>query len=386
MQAPVTMPAPPVAMPAPPVTMPAPGGGAGGVIMPAPGGGVGGGAGGAGGAAGCCVATTGPATMTYVGPGQGGFTMETTYKYVGAGGEFAYVAPQRSLVCCWVGGAGALLLILALVLLFTNMPLTTTTTPKVVGLTGSCLLWGDPHVHTFDNAFVNFYDEGEWWLVKSPEIHIQGKFQATPYTKGLAAMSAIAVGGPSMQGHSVVVHAMDGPGQIRIDGQVECAGFPSICGIKDVVHIEYNGVGKLVDAAQSHLVKHIVHINAPLGVHLQVMRWANHVNAQVTMPPHVDGQDGACGNFNGNPADDTKELIEANAGIVPMGEGIFHHMLPPQPAPAVQCTKEQKAAARSKCLAARPDAQETFLADCVHDVCVGGARWAAQDGMAESAA
>jgi len=310
--------------------------------------------------------------------------METTYKYVGAGGEFAYVAPTRSLVCFWVGGAGALLLLLALVLLFTNMPLTTTTTPKAVGPTGSCLLWGDPHVHTFDGAFVNFYEEGEWWLVKSPEIHIQGRFQATPYTKGLAAMSAVAVGGPSMQGHSVVVGAMEG-GAILIDGQVACESFPSVCGIGEVA-ISYNGEGKLVDSAQSHLVKHIVHIDAPLGVHLQVMRWANHINAHITMPPHADGQDGACGNFNNNPADDTNEFIEARAGRVPMDECIFHHMTPPKAAPAVTCPKDREAAARRQCLAEQPGAQGALLAACVYDVCVAGPRYAAQDGMAESEA
>jgi len=361
------------------------------VTMPAPGGGLGGGAGGGGGAAGaagagCCVVTTGPALMTYVGPGQGAYTAETSYKYVGVGGEFAYVAPTRSLVWFWAGGAGVLLLILAVVLLVTNLPLTTTTTPKAVGPTGSCLLWGDPHVHTFDNAFVNFYDEGEWWLVKSPEIHIQGKFQATPYTKGLAAMSAIAVGGPSMQGHSVVVHAMEGGGHIRVDGQVRCIGFPSTCDVPGVVKISYDGEGKLVDAAQSHLQKHIVHIQAPLGVHLQIMRWANHVNAHITMRAHVDGQEGACGNFNNNPEDDTNELIEARGGQVSPGEGLFDHMVPPKPMPIVDCPQEQKDKARALCAAEQPSLQGRLLELCAYDACIVGPQYAAQDGMAESEA
>merc|ERR1711976_1101396 len=150
--------------------------------------------------------------------------------------------------------------------------------------------------------------EGEFWVVKSPMVWLQGRFLATPFTKGLAATHAIAVGGPFMQGHTIIVGPMDN-GQILIDGQPACTSFPSTCGIAGVATVSYNGAGKLVDSAQSHLVKHIVHIDAPLGVHLQVMRWANHINVKITMRPRSGGQDGVCGNFNGNADDDTTEQI-----------------------------------------------------------------------------
>merc|ERR1712151_1236850 len=113
-----------------------------------------------------------------------------------------------------------------------------------------------------------------------------------------------------MGGHTVVVGPMEN-GQITVDGQPVMQGFPSTYSIPGVATLSYNGMGQLVDDAQSHLEKHIVHMDLPFGVHLQVMRWANHINAKITMPPRAGGQDGSCGNFNGNADDDSTAGIEA---------------------------------------------------------------------------
>merc|ERR1719428_1948023 len=85
------------------------------------GGGVGGGYGGGVGVAGargqngaCCVAAgeectacgvgcggggPGSGAMSYVGCGQGEYIQETTYKYVGCGGDFDAVRPRRDFTC-----------------------------------------------------------------------------------------------------------------------------------------------------------------------------------------------------------------------------------------------------------------------------------------------
>jgi len=153
-----------------------------------------------------------------------------------------------------------------------------------------------------------------------------------------------------------------------------------------VATLSYNGDGKLVDAAQSHLQKSIVHIDAPLGVHVQVMRWANYINVRITMAPRKGGQDGTCGNFNGNADDDSVAAIQARGAYrVAPNELLFHTATPAKPMPDVHCPPGKKAAARATCLKERPEVKEGPLLDaCIKDVCIGGPRYAARDGVAES--
>merc|ERR1712187_123783 len=81
----------------------------------------------------------------------------------------------------------------------------TTTATTMVGAAkclnpGSCIVWGDPHILTFDahgkrlmqhphrEAFfrtrnwkldeVTVTDEGTFWLVRSDDVHIQGRYEA----------------------------------------------------------------------------------------------------------------------------------------------------------------------------------------------------------------
>jgi len=370
--------------------------GAGGVHMHggAVGSGVGGGGmvvtgGGGGGAAGCCGKTTGPGVMTYVGAG-GAYTTETTYKYVGQGaGEFSYMTPKRTNLMPFIIGGLLVLALIVAVLLLNGGGVTTTTTPKPEGPPGDCLLWGDPHVETFDHGFPNFYDEGEFWVVKSPTVFIQGRYLATPFTNGLSATHQIAVGGPFLNGHKIVVGPMEN-GQITMDGQPILQGFPSTLNDESTgAVLSYNSEGKLVDNAQGHLEKHIVHMELPLGVHLQIMRWANHLNVRITMQPREGGQDGSCGNFNGNAADDSTAAIKGRIGQrVAASDLIFN--VPAQVGPGgkhvtvADCVQQKREHATQVCKAKQPQAAGELLESCIFDVCFAGDQYAGEDGLAES--
>jgi hypothetical protein len=148
--------------------------------------------------------------------------------------------------------------------------------------------------------------------VKTDKLNIQGRFMATPYTNGLSATHQLAVGGAIMEGSKFTIGPMDN-GQITCDDQPILQGFPSSaqCG---PVTLLYDGNGKLVDDAQKALQKHIVHVSFPDGTQLEVMRWANHLNARVAMSRPGGFADGVCGNFNGNAADDTEDAIMARLG------------------------------------------------------------------------
>jgi len=309
--------------------------------------------------------------MQFVGPGRGAYTTETTYKYVGHGGEFSYVTPKKS-IFVFVFGGSVLALILVIVLIILLWPTTSTTTPPPVGPPGHCLLWGDPHVETFDHGFPNFYSAGEFWIVKTKVLWIQGDFRPTPYTNGLAATIQIAM---KVQSNTVIVGPIQN-GQITINGVPQCTTFPSTCGSADgVIRVAYNGQGNLVDAAQGHLVKHIVHIDAPMGVHLQVMRWDNHLNIKITMTPRAGGQTGVCGNFNGNAADDSGD---GQLFRVAPSENIFPNVIPPSPPPPiVPCAPARMAQAKILC---GHKESAAAIKSCQFDYCQGGSKkWALED-------
>merc|ERR1719210_2519675 len=119
----------------------------------------------------------------------------------------------------------------------------------------------------------------------------------------------------------------------RIDGQSKMNTFPASYteyvdggnGKTELFTINYNTQGTLVDKATSEFQRHIVHLSLPMGDHMEVLRWDNYLDLRIRMPK-VDGMDGACGNFNGNAADDTTTAIIARVGArVAPSDLLFDH-------------------------------------------------------------
>mmetsp|Transcript_93295 Transcript_93295/g.269433 ORF Transcript_93295/g.269433 Transcript_93295/m.269433 type:complete len:411 (+) Transcript_93295:119-1351(+) len=347
----------------------------------------------------CCEVAAGPTTMSYVGEGRGAYIVETNYRYVGLGaGTFDLTTPKRSMAPLWIGiGLLALIGIGVLAAMLAQGPTSTTSIDQTVGPTdqtvgpggvGSCLVWGDPHFETFDHSFPSFFEEGDQWLVKSNTVSIQGRFLATPFTNGLAATNSIAVGGPFLHGHTIVVGPLEGGGRITVDGNPVLTAFPSTYDLHGIATLSYNDVGNLVDDAQGHLEKRIVHMDLPSGVRVQVMRWANHINVQVTMP-RQEGQDGYCGNFDGIAANDETDQIRARIGTsMPQAERLFHRQVATQPAPShtlEECKLDQEKYNRAVqlCRGDSPSASPEFDQACIFDVCFAGPQYAAQDAVLE---
>jgi len=261
-------------------------------------------------------------------------------------------------------------------------------TPVPQGERKTCAMWGDPHLETFDRSEVTFVAEGVFWLVKSSQVAIQGQYYATKFTKGLSAIHDVLVSGPFIYNHRIKVGPMDG-GRIEFDGNPilwQFGEFDLPGGAGKVVH---NAEGIPVDHSMNNLQKNVVHMWLPLGVYVQVMRWSNHLNVKITMPPVAGGQDGHCGNMNNNPDDDTEGQIQQRVpGPVPNnGESLFHHPFQVHPQreklTLEDCDPGRRDEAERLCLQAQPGIVGEFLDSCVFDVCFGGDQYAGEDGLEE---
>jgi len=237
----------------------------------------------------------------------------------------------------------------------------------------ACVLWGDPHVKTFDQSRSVFYSEGDFWIVKSKAVKIQGRFQATDWTKendhtDYSSMTSVIVSGSFMQGHKIQVDSM--LGSIKCDSSDILANFgQATCG---TAKITFDSVGDLVDSAMAFLPHKVVHMLLPGSTEIQVNRWPNFINAKIQMRKQVE-QDGVCGNFNGNPQDDQGKNLHQRFGHgVSQGECLFGNRIPehtPVKLPnSKRCSPERLKRAQSICHQAAA-ADGWSFPECLGDVC-----------------
>mmetsp|Transcript_55345 Transcript_55345/g.109994 ORF Transcript_55345/g.109994 Transcript_55345/m.109994 type:complete len:497 (-) Transcript_55345:84-1574(-) len=245
---------------------------------------------------------------------------------------------------------------------------------------GSCIGWGDPHVRTFDGMRADYYSSGEYYIVKSNVISIQGRYLPTKFTNGLAVTKMVAIGGSLLKGNKLII----GPLSATWNGAPILTGFPSHFDQPDIVHADYDNVGNLVDTALDASKKKIVHVKindgSPEGLLVQVNRWTasvgnEYVNFKITMHSRPD-QDGHCGNFNGNAADDDRMAVRQRVGTqgVPAGpELLFATKTPVTTAgrPDINnCPTATLEAAKTDCKAAFGGMSPKM--SCLTDYCFAG--------------
>lgn len=326
-------------------------------------------------------------SLATVGRGRGDWVAETTYRYVGGGfGDLAVVTRRRN---TWGLVVSLLVLVilaaLAVFLLWPGSPKTTTArmdfaTPPPSPRVGRCVFWGDPHILTFDGARPSFYGDGEFWIVKNDNVQIQGRYMGTPYTYGLAATQKVAVGGPFLKGHTIAVEPMEHAygGHILVDGMPVLLTYGTY-NVAGVATVTYNDQGELPDKAASVWQRHVVHMDLPLGIRLSVFRWGNYLDLELEMPQLPGGQDGSCGNFNGEVSDDTTQAIFERVGArIADSELLFKrqeeivftseetHML------LTECQPKDLIAHELKCRKELPGTPTTAgVNSCVFDQCFG---------------
>mmetsp|Transcript_10993 Transcript_10993/g.38723 ORF Transcript_10993/g.38723 Transcript_10993/m.38723 type:complete len:476 (-) Transcript_10993:171-1598(-) len=248
--------------------------------------------------------------------------------------------------------------------------------------TKTCIVWGaGPHISTFDRAFSDFNNEGEVWLVKSTEVHIQAKFLKIKNTHGLALTRAVAVGGPFMQGHIMKISPLEDGGHIWWDDQEVLATDGSF-DLSGLGKATYDGMG---GAYQTVEAKHVVHLALNLGVNLEVMRWSSHVSVKIDMLPQA-GQDGYCGNFNDQEFDDSFVEVKQRLGLKVAKQDMLFEFIAwttrNNRVPVIDdCLAKGREAARQQCMGSRSDLAPEMLDRCIYDVCFGGVAFAQEDVM-----
>jgi len=183
------------------------------------------------------------------------------------------------------------------------------------GQKATCIVYGDPHCNTFDGKHNDYYTTGEFWIVKSERFKIQGRYKPTSITRGLSVTKEITVGGPFLKGHILRVS----PTSVTWDAVPILTTFPSTFQADGVLDVTYNDHGKILQPHRE-LGKNlkVLHFNLPEGMFLQVNQWTNpeegfFINVMVDMVAQP-GQDGHCGNFNGNAEDDDRLAIRQRLG------------------------------------------------------------------------
>jgi len=182
-----------------------------------------------------------------------------------------------------------------------------------------CFFWGDPHYWTFDNAAhaitypEDAYPNGDFWIVKSPKVWIQGRYRPTNWlmknhNNDRACTRAVGFGGPFIGGSKLIIEAMQkATTSTTDDGQITFNGSPILTTLPSSfnsgnIHATYSSQGVALDP-RMHMPLKIVTLQLPMDIQVVVNRWNEHIDGQITMPK-IDGMVGHCGNFNGNPADD----------------------------------------------------------------------------------
>jgi len=251
----------------------------------------------------------------------------------------------------------------------------TTTTTTTVGPMGLCKLVGDPHIKPFDSVrrYVHIYTYGDYWVVKSQSVLIQGRYGAA-HRNGNSRVAALAIGGPFLGNHTLIIEL----GQTLWDGQRILTTVPTEFVVSNLLSATAKRFG---NGAK-------MQFKLPQEVTITINRWTTHLDVLISMRRVQGGQDGHCGNFNLNAMDDTKSAIVTRIGQpIPEAQLLFPFKVADVTQPLEQsldnCAKRNEALTVCQGhLGSTADVED--LEACAMDFCFGDEGMAANWGATMS--
>jgi len=273
----------------------------------------------------------------------------------------------------------------------------------IVPVTGTCTIWGDPHIDPFDNGIfgmekvdsLGIYSSGDYWLVKNDQIKIQGRYGTTIYTpNNMSALLALAFSGPWLWNDTLIIEPEEG--KITYNGTSILTTFPAEFRNK-ISRLKYMPGDEHIDGVLKNYPVKMIQAFFTRNVRVTINRWPKHIDAIIQMPQQLGGQDGHCGNFNFDISDDTAEKVLSRAPLLP-GESLFEEWVaaPNSVSMSKEVTIEDCEATvrqRAEAVCSETMAEESVDEDgvdeemvrhaCVFDYCFGGKEFAAEGVIVE---
>lgn len=271
----------------------------------------------------------------------------------------------------------------------------------IKAILAECTIWGDPHIDVFDNGVfetekvppIGIYTTGASWLVKSDLVKIQAYFGPTLWTYGgMSALRVLALGGPFLEGHTLIIQPVDDDGQITWDGEPILQGYPSSFFVDGLINITYGPGSDHIDMVQIGYPVKLISAKLPHNLRLTINRWPKHLDVIIQMLSLAGGQDGDCGNFNFDVSDDTEDLIRSRMSApITAHELLFTKSLIPPVSAFIEtqnvkrtiadCPFEVLEDAQQLCTKAGLAGNRLFD-PCVFDICFGGKEFLPQAALA----
>merc|ERR1712187_155853 len=149
---------------------------------------------------------------------------------------------------------------------------------------------------------VNVFDEGNFWIVQSKDVHIQGRYNLRKEHSTQPVLGGLAVGGPFLKDNTLIFRPLTG--KITWNGKEILKHLGSKFS-NNLIHAKYHkGAESISDGRKGDGID----VKLPGNVKLTVNRFERGLAVKISMCAQ-EWQDGQCGNFNGDSADDVQNVL-----------------------------------------------------------------------------